>query len=443
MGSAKGSPDVEISVPRRVRQRSRRTFFRSVASEGIVVEPGRAPRRSKRFRFVEKSCLQLEDSARVVQVELVQLRAEVAGLRSEIRWSTPGRGTGGERSGDDKKGLGQVGNDIPGDCARSASEHVRDGDGVREELAELTRRMDEIAGHVARLAKSGSTGIHVARWRNTAESAEPEDIVVEEQPEVDFDVASTASSADMDGADMELRDESGLVSHKLMLQCARELKVMMRESVEVRLQGVESRVSEVTVRQDRLEERVIAGDQKAVQSRRRHRAAILELEKRSEAEIERSKGLARSLSLVVGYSAAIDAQVAVAEAVKREGPFFCCSLADDYVTGSVRARGLGRGESDSQDWSERLTLHDCGMGPSFFAKLGGGCRFNGWGGETPFYDERYLFSSKDYFYWNDYSDGEITYWTEWTRATARDAVRFMLEERGLEYWPDQFKELMR
>ena len=55
------------------------------------------------------------------------------------------------------------------------------------------------------------------------------------------------------------------------------------------------------------------------------------------------------------------------------------------------------------------------------------------GGETPFYDERYLFSSKDYFYWNDYSDGEITYWTEWTRATARDAVRFMLEERGLEY----------
>ena len=61
-----------------------------------VVEPGRAPRRLKRFRFVEKSCLQLEGSTRAVQVELVQLRAEVAGLHAEMRWSARGREADGE-----------------------------------------------------------------------------------------------------------------------------------------------------------------------------------------------------------------------------------------------------------------------------------------------------------------------------------------------------------
>ena len=91
-------------------------------------------------------------------------------------------------------------------------------------------------------------------------------------------MASAASLADMDGADLELQDRTGIASHKLMLRCARKLRVTRRETIKVGAQTVEAKISEVMTRQDQLEQWMAADNTKAVQSRQRHQARIRSLQ---------------------------------------------------------------------------------------------------------------------------------------------------------------------
>jgi hypothetical protein len=211
---------------------------------------------------------------------------------------------------------------------------------------------------------------------------------------------------------------------RLFLWCAREIGDTVRLSVGECFREMELRVSAIEEKLTNLDG-VVA---KLRKSRGVHRSAILELEAKAQVSEERSLAMVRSLTQMAGHSAALEAHVATVKVVRREGPWLCCSLADDCISGSLRS-------SANKFWDEGH-LHLCSrpsQGGGNYALNDAGCKRSG---------ELLGYSSQDYFYQEHLSDGEYTYWLEWSKAVARDVVEEVFEERRMQYWSEQVNSLL-
>ena len=132
-----------------------------------------------------------------------------------------------------------------------------------------------------------------------------------------------ASSASMDGA--ELEDFDAPERSKLLLWCAREMKMMMRQITDVQAEVINARMEAQSVGLQDTQARIEVLEKRWKASRKLHRECILTLEAQVEQMQKintklkcRSEAMAKNLSQLVGYSAAHEAHIATVKVMHRE-----------------------------------------------------------------------------------------------------------------------------
>ena len=198
--------------------------------------------------------------------------------------------------------------------------------------------------------------------------------------------------------------------------------------MDVRAEAVNSRLEAQSAGMHDAQVRIEAMEKQWKTSRRLHKTCILALEeqveklRKSNTELEkRSQAMVRNLTQLVGHSAAHEANMATVKAMNREGPFFCCSLADDFVIGADRR--------DYRVFPDRR--HRCTLGPQCF----GVSRCRWYGEELPY-------SSRDYYYRGKMSADEDQWWMEWIKAIARDTAGEVLCEELSPKWRRDLRDFM-
>ena len=405
LGSGGHPPEAEERPRRRALQRRKRRFFKAVESQGNVIERGRPTRRGRGSRFMETLCFRLQDSVREVQSDVDRLRGEIQSSREEFqvagrevyqRISTQAKLTGMQML----KIEGAIEENRRGRLSAEVGGGWSCDDVVQEqEEQEQIDFSDDASDNCA----SESDKLH------------------EQESVASVDMASSAS---MDGAEIEGFDAPE--RSKLLLWCAREMKEMMRQVMDVQAETINGQFEAQSVGMHDAQTKIDAMEKRWKTSRKLHKECILALEEqvqelqKSNTELKnRSEAMAKNLGQLVGYSAAHEAHVATVKAMHREGPFFCCSLADDYVTGSARS---------GMDAKRGFQVHECVMGSEHLGKLGG-CKW---------YGEETSYSSKDLFYRADLTPGEDQYWTEWTRAIAKDTFYEAMDSLHLRFIDELF-----
>ena len=212
LGSGGHPPEAEERPRRRALQRRKRRFFKAVESQGNVIERGRPTRRGRGSRFMESLCFRLQDSVREVQSDVDRLRGEIQSSREEFQ--VAGREVY-QRISTQAKLTGMQMLKIEGTIEESRRGRLSaevgggwpcDDDVQEQEEQEQIDFSDDASDNCA----SESDKLH------------------EQESVASVDMASSAS---MDGAEIEGFDAPE--RSKLLLWCAREMKEMMRQVMDV------------------------------------------------------------------------------------------------------------------------------------------------------------------------------------------------------------------
>ena len=266
LGSGGHPPEAEERPRRRVLQRRKRRFFKAVESQGNVIERGRPTRRGRGSRFMESLCFRLQDSVREVQSDVDRLRGEIQSSREEFqvagrevyqRISTQAKLTGIQML----KIEGAIEENRRGRLSAEVGGGWSCDDVVQEqEEQEQIDFSDDASDNCA----SESDKLH------------------EQESVASVDMASSAS---MDGAEIEGFDAPE--RSKLLLWCAREMKEMMRQVMDVQAETINGQFEAQSVGMHDAQTKIDAMEKRWKTSRKLHKECILALEEQVQ-ELQKS-----------------------------------------------------------------------------------------------------------------------------------------------------------